>query len=262
MGTAYTLPNDGEEQDRLDFMHAIMDMLIDGKLGLAPVDAPKNVLDIGTGTGIWAMEYAEQNPDSSVIGTDLALIQRHPPTKNCMFVLENSETADWSFPHTLDYVHLRFMGPCFQDVRTVIRKAFECMTPGGWIEFQDGGWVPHCDDGTLEGTHLQRWFRLIAEGGALLGFDMLKQRFYQDYLVGAGFVDVNETQILFPGNPWLKDPKMRMVGYYTGASLLQTIDSYRKFLEATGLTAEEVDEFVVDVKKDILDTSIHWYLAA
>lgn len=46
----YMLPNDGEEQDRLDMQHAAMGVLLDSKLAWAPVDEPANVLDIGTGT--------------------------------------------------------------------------------------------------------------------------------------------------------------------------------------------------------------------
>lgn len=34
-------------------------MLLKGKLGLAPVENPQSVLDIGTGTGIWAIEFGE-----------------------------------------------------------------------------------------------------------------------------------------------------------------------------------------------------------
>lgn len=34
-------------------------LLLDGKLGEAPVKDPKFVLDIATGTGIWALDYGE-----------------------------------------------------------------------------------------------------------------------------------------------------------------------------------------------------------
>jgi tRNA G46 methylase TrmB len=48
-------------------------------LGLSPPneqDAPaQQVLDIGTGTGIWAIDYADAHPDSTVIGVDLSPIQ-------------------------------------------------------------------------------------------------------------------------------------------------------------------------------------------
>jgi ribosomal protein L11 methylase PrmA len=34
-------------------------MLLKGELLRAPVKSPKRVLDLGTGTGIWAIDYAE-----------------------------------------------------------------------------------------------------------------------------------------------------------------------------------------------------------
>ena len=53
-------PNDEEEQDRMDLVHHIYSLLLDGKLYLAPVGkTPQRILDLGTGTGIWAMDAAE-----------------------------------------------------------------------------------------------------------------------------------------------------------------------------------------------------------
>jgi methylase of polypeptide subunit release factors len=48
------------------------------QLHLAPIDVSGNlnVLDIGTGTGIWALQFAEQNPEFQVIGTDLTMTRR------------------------------------------------------------------------------------------------------------------------------------------------------------------------------------------
>ena len=50
-------------------------LLMGGNLNLAPLVDPKNILDIGTGTGIWAIEMADQHPDATVIGTDLSPVQ-------------------------------------------------------------------------------------------------------------------------------------------------------------------------------------------
>lgn len=44
----------------LDLQHHLFLLTLDGKLGLAPVSQPNYVLDIGTGTGIWAIEYGEK----------------------------------------------------------------------------------------------------------------------------------------------------------------------------------------------------------
>lgn len=53
----YFLPNDAAEQDRLDLQHAGFQHLFEGKLYRAPLQNPRNVLDIATGTGIWAMDF-------------------------------------------------------------------------------------------------------------------------------------------------------------------------------------------------------------
>jgi len=52
-----------------------MSLVLDGKLHLAPLDAPQRILDIGTGTGIWAIDIADEYPMAEVIGTDLSPIQ-------------------------------------------------------------------------------------------------------------------------------------------------------------------------------------------
>jgi ubiquinone/menaquinone biosynthesis C-methylase UbiE len=56
-------------------MHHIYNMLLEGRLHVAPLDKPQRILDIGTGTGIWAIDIADQFPEAEVIGTDLSPIQ-------------------------------------------------------------------------------------------------------------------------------------------------------------------------------------------
>ncbi|KAK0620136.1 S-adenosyl-L-methionine-dependent methyltransferase [Immersiella caudata] len=56
--------------------HHVLTLLLNGKLHLAPL--PKDInkaVDIGTGTGIWAIDFAEEYPEATIIGTDIAPIQ-------------------------------------------------------------------------------------------------------------------------------------------------------------------------------------------
>jgi hypothetical protein len=52
----YQFPNDDLEQEREDMKHAMVVHLCDGKLHYAPLDSPQRILDVGTGTGIWAID--------------------------------------------------------------------------------------------------------------------------------------------------------------------------------------------------------------
>jgi metalloendopeptidase OMA1, mitochondrial len=56
---AYLLPNDDIESDRLDLQYEALKMLHDDKIYFAPLKDPRRILDIGTGTGIWAIEMGE-----------------------------------------------------------------------------------------------------------------------------------------------------------------------------------------------------------
>jgi methylase of polypeptide subunit release factors len=73
----YLLPNDEAEQERLDMQHAIFRYALDGKLFLAPIEKGRlhDVLDVGTGTGSWAIDVADENPQAQVLGFDLSPIQ-------------------------------------------------------------------------------------------------------------------------------------------------------------------------------------------
>ena len=55
--------------------HEVMRLVAGGDLYKAPVGNAHRVLDLGTGTGIWAIEYAHDHPESEVIGLDLSPIQ-------------------------------------------------------------------------------------------------------------------------------------------------------------------------------------------
>lgn len=46
------------------------------KLYFAPIgEKPARILDVGTGTGIWAIEMGDDFPDAEIVGTDLSATQ-------------------------------------------------------------------------------------------------------------------------------------------------------------------------------------------
>lgn len=56
----YYAPNDEAENDRLDMHHHLATLLLKGKLHVAPISAnPQRILDVGCGTGIWAIDMGK-----------------------------------------------------------------------------------------------------------------------------------------------------------------------------------------------------------
>ena len=43
----------------LDMTHHMYLVMLDGNLVVPPIENPQNILDVGTGTGIWAIDAAE-----------------------------------------------------------------------------------------------------------------------------------------------------------------------------------------------------------
>jgi hypothetical protein len=61
----YMFPNDEMEQDRLDIKYASLQMVFNDKVVFAPLQDPQQILDIGTGTGIWAIDAGEAFPGAT-----------------------------------------------------------------------------------------------------------------------------------------------------------------------------------------------------
>jgi len=49
----------------------MLTLLLDSKLYLAPIDEKcQNVIDLGCGTGIWSMDFADAHPGADILGVD------------------------------------------------------------------------------------------------------------------------------------------------------------------------------------------------
>jgi ubiquinone/menaquinone biosynthesis C-methylase UbiE len=103
----YPLPNDDEEARRLDDLHDVCRYILKANV-VAPI-SPKadNILDIGTGSGAWAIEVADQFPDTLVRGLDLSPIQPLYVPTNCEFLVGDlNEGLDFD-DSSIDLVHSR-----------------------------------------------------------------------------------------------------------------------------------------------------------
>lgn len=121
---SYWAPNDDRQQEAEDLMHEVYKIILNGELYEAPIDEnSQRVLDVGCGTGIWAIEFADAHPSADVIGIDLSPIQPKFVPPNCHFEVDDI-TQEWTYPiDHFDFIHVRFMTGCIPDWTELFKKA-------------------------------------------------------------------------------------------------------------------------------------------
>jgi trans-aconitate methyltransferase len=155
------------------------------------------VSDFGTGTGIWAIEFADDFPTALVIGTDLSPIHPRSVPPNVEFYIDDVE-SEWVETETsdggYDFIHGHCMAGSIKDWPQLYRQAIQCLKPGAWIEIQEfETWTYSDDYPDLDPVpHLKHFQDEVNKASRVFGRNLNIAREHKQYLVDAGFVDVNE----------------------------------------------------------------------
>lgn len=264
-GTEYHLPNDELELDRLDLQHNLFLLTLNGSLYCAPLPSDiKSVLDVGTGTGIWAIDFADIHPACVVIGTDLSPIQPAYVPPNCRFYVEDAEES-WNFDEPFDYIHVRMLVVSIKNWSKFFHQAYANLKPGGYIELQDLNFPPRCDDGSAPpDSPMMQWCRYLIEGAHNLGLDVEASSSFPALLAEAGFIDIQSETHAWPMNSWPKDKAMKQRGMWAMQNFLQGLHGFTMayFTKGLGWKPAEVEVMVSQVRAQTRDKRSHVYTPA
>ncbi|KAF4982463.1 hypothetical protein FZEAL_1917 [Fusarium zealandicum] len=260
----YAFPNDDAENDRLaDLQDHLYLITLDGKRALNPgAETATRVLDMGTGTGIWALEFADDHPHAEVIGVDLSPIQPAFVPPNCVYEIDDLE-KEWTWKTPFDFIFCRMMTGSFQDPEDIAKKAYEGLSPGGWYEIQDIQLPVLCDDGTLdpETSPIMKWQEGLIDASKQLGRPLGASDQYKGILERSGFKNVEQTIFRWPTNIWPREKKLKELGKWNLANFDAGLEgvSLALFTRVLSWSREEVLALCADVRRELRDPKVHGY---
>lgn len=215
----------------MDINHHIFLLLLSGELHAAPLSSsPGRVLDLGAGTGLWAIDMGDKYPSASITGNDLSPIQPRVVPPNVQFEIDDF-TADWTYsPGSFDFIHARGMFGSVSDYPKLYAQVMKALKPGGYFEQTEIDISVGSEDGSTKGTPFEQWSPLLEESSHKFSKPMRVINDVYPNMVKAGFEDVKEKRFKMPIGGWAKDKHMKELGRYNGAAWDQGCDGWIMFL--------------------------------
>lgn len=148
--------------------------------------------------------------------------------------------------------------------RTVLMSSTNrALKPGGWIELQELKFQVQCDDGTVrKGNKVQDFYETMESALVHFDVDLLAMRHNKRNVTDAGFANVTEIPFKIPIGTWPKDPRLKMIGLYNRSMVHDALYgvAVRPFTHGLKWTVEELEVYLVDVRKELADSSQHGYM--
>ena len=197
----YVLPKDLQEIGRLDFQHYALRALLKGNYS-APlrVLAPKQILDVGCGTGRWCRDLANDCPEASITGLDL---EAQWPTTIPLPPILRFQQANilHGLPfaaNSFDYTHQRLLVGAIpaRQWPFVLRELVRVTRPGGFIELLEASTFRA--PGPLTQQLAQGWQQMAPP----LGFDLSLMEHLGEHVQQLGMRVLTNETIHAPLGAW------------------------------------------------------------
>ncbi|KAJ6787956.1 hypothetical protein PWT90_09357 [Aphanocladium album] len=264
----YQFPIDKEEMNRYDIFHKFFLLARDNQVFSHPIQRPNpRILDLGTGTGIWAINVAENYlPGAHIMAVDLNRIQPRLIPPNMQTMQFDLEDASWEpLLKDCDLIHMRMLlGSIHNNLwAATYQKAFEHTTPGGYIEQVEIDWIPSWEGTDLpEHSSFLEWAQKFLRGmDAFQRSARVHTATVKGMMQAAGFVEFEERTIRCYVNPWCEDAHDKVVAQWFNLCLIDGVQamSLAPMIENLGMSIDQVNELQNAVKSECCKLRYHAY---
>ncbi|KAF9874910.1 umta methyltransferase family protein [Colletotrichum karsti] len=258
---SYKFPNDEREMERLDLAHAMMVLAMGNKLYCSPLQPERiqRVLDIGTGTGIWAIEMGDKFDHAEINGIDLSNIQPDWIPPNVKFTIDDIESP-WVDNKKYDFIMCRYMGASIQNWPGLMQNIYDHLSPGGWAEFQDVNTTFYSEDGSYTPEHATyKWMNTFVGACESTGRDPSVGPKLEGWVRSAGFDNVVAQGSKVPLGIWPKHPYYKQLGWMNLKLTLDGLEalSLKLFSEMLNWTEEKITEELEKVRAELQSGVFH-----
>ena len=120
-----------------------------------------------------------------------------------------------------------------------------------------------CDDGSAPpDSAIAEWARLFTEAGAKAGLNIERAGDFVTPLREAGFTEITGRKFKWPIGPWAKGKLNKTLGQLLLEDLRQGLQggSLALFTRFLGWSKEQVELFLVNVRRDLHKQKHHFYM--
>lgn len=236
----YLLPIDLTSLRPEDYLHSLFRQVFKGN-SLVPLAFGKEsrMLDVGTGTGRWAIEMAEALPNVQVYGLDL----QAPQDASARSHRHNHHPANYHFQPGNVLKRLPFREECFAFVHqrfllasippaqwyAVLRELMRVTRPDGWIELVEGGTVL-----LDQGPATRQWFSWWEALAARSGLDLSRSSHLGELVQQVGLT-CRSSVIDLPVGAW-----GRQVGLLLQRHMLTVYDDFAAHAQYSGIAPTQL----------------------
>ncbi|KAI0198164.1 S-adenosyl-L-methionine-dependent methyltransferase [Astrocystis sublimbata] len=270
--SAYVLPNDTVEQNRLDAQAAAIVTMVGGK-GPALVSShllsnARKMADIGCGTGVATIQLAGMVPSAQVFGVDISVVPNATKalaSKNITWVKANildsqrkpgapgrDDATGLTQLQGLDYLFGRMLFLGINDWPHYFETCASLLEPGGTIEHQDLDWAFYRAGTDVCLSTDWEWHRAVLDACKKTGLSTSAGSSAARHMADAGLKVISTQNFEFSFVPSAKTPDSQAMGRYVQATLMpQYPELMRKMLSAIGIEGSELERLTRECLRDL-----------